>query len=44
MASMYRKVGTALITLLVNVGIPPLPHCGGGELVSPLRGGGIYPM
>ena len=28
MASMYRKVGAALITLLINVGIPPLPHCG----------------
>lgn len=28
MASVYRKVGAALITLLVNVGISPLSHCG----------------
>lgn len=28
MASMYRKVGAALITLLVDFGIPPLPRCG----------------
>ncbi len=36
MASMYRKVGTALITLLVNVGISPLPHCGvAGVNLSP---------
>ena len=28
MASVYRKVGAALITLLVNAGISPLSHCG----------------
>lgn len=36
MASMYRKVGAALITLLVDFGISPLPHCGvAGVNLSP---------
>ena len=28
MASVYRKVGAALITLLVSFGISSLSHCG----------------